>query len=423
MKTLNSLHNRPFERSLRQTGVSLIELMIALAISMVLTAVIGYAYLGSSQVFRTIDASARLQEGARFAFEEIGRSIRMAGFDGCGAQYTSNTLKNSSSWSYNLFGQPVMGYEDSATSFPNPITYPAAITTAVPTPANRVLRGDAITILQSNPSGLAIDDHNANAATFHVSDTHCIKEGTILVACGQATCNSISPTIPISLSVVFQMSGPTNNNCSIQNINHDKGNNASPGNFTKDIGPEIAPGPTPTNDSCQFSSAQIMELSGVIYFIRTNPHGEPALYRQFLTPETDSDGNSTGNATTKPEELVEGVENMQITYGVDTVFTDADGDLMDDKKEPTQYVTADQVTTAVPIDGTNIVTAEDQWKQVRTVRISLLMVSRQDESVTSAEQTYTFGGNPPPTPQPTVVPTDRRLRKAFTTVIAVRNRL
>jgi len=142
MKKPNSRHNRLFESHLRQTGVSLIELMIALAISMVLTAVIGYAYLGSSQVFRTIDASSRLQEGARFAFEEIGMDARMAGFMGCAYQATSNSLNNQSEWDKNVFGLPLTGYEDSANTFPNPAGYPSDI-------RNSVLRGDVLVLLRS----------------------------------------------------------------------------------------------------------------------------------------------------------------------------------------------------------------------------------------------------------------------------------
>jgi len=134
MKKPNSRHNRLFESHLRQTGVSLIELMIALTISMVLTAVIGYTYLASSQVFRTIDASSRLQEGARFAFEVIASDLRMAGFTGCGNGTWSNTVNNSSNWETNLFGQAIRGYEDSVDTFPNPTTYPVAITTTVPSP-------------------------------------------------------------------------------------------------------------------------------------------------------------------------------------------------------------------------------------------------------------------------------------------------
>jgi type IV pilus assembly protein PilW len=420
MRKPNSSPSRQSESGHRQAGVSLIELMIALAISLVLTAVIGYTYLGSNQVFRSIDAAARLQESARFAFEEIGMDARMASFAGCTFQSTSNVLNNSTDWDKNIFGQPIRGFEDSTETFPNPAGYPADIRAAV-------IRGDALILLKAGTpsctdgsSGeLIITSHNPPSAQFAVNftgnaaGTHCIKPGTILLACGSASCSSSGT---IALASAFQMSGPSNNNNTASTIVHNTGT-GSPGNADKCLGPTIASpsGTCTSHDSCQYTSGKIFVLESRLYYIATNPHGEPALYRRTL-------GESGGAASTFAEELVEGVENMQITYGVDAAFTDADGDGIDDTKEPTLYVTADQISTAVP-SGANITSDEDRWKQVRTLRISLLMVSRQDENITTATQNYSFGGNPPPTVQPTVIPTDRRLRKVFTTVIAVRNRL
>lgn len=146
------------------------------------------------------------------------------------------------------------------------------------------------------------------------------------------------------------------------------------------------------------AGSRIYRLSGVTYYIRSNDNGEPALYRQTLGYDT-----STNNANTSPIEVVEGIENIQIVYGVDTDAT-ADGAV-------NQYVTADQVTTVAP-GSTN----EDKWKRVLSLRVSLLMVSRNDENVTTAPQTYTYNGT-------TTTPTDSKLRKVFTTTISVRNRL
>jgi type IV pilus assembly protein PilW len=93
---------------------------------------------------------------------------------------------------------------------------------------------------------------------------------------------------------------------------------------------------------------------------------------------------------------------MQILYGVDTT---ADGAV-------DSYSTADAVAN---------------WSQVLGVRISLLMVSRQDEQgITTKSQTYTLdmnGDGDVADTGETVTPTDRLLRKVFTTTIAVKNRL
>lgn len=356
--------------------------MVAMAIGLVLMAVIGYAYQSSSQVFRTIEAASRLQEGARFAFEEMGNNVRMAGFAGCAYQNASNAMNNGADWDKDLFGQPLIGYEDSVNTFPTPTGYPAAIR---PT----VLRGDALTVLRGeSPScpnstqELVVNNHNAPSAQFDLTGTHCIQPGTVLVVCD------------FSHAAVFQMTGPTNNNNTAQNIVHNTGTE-TPGNCSKYLGVPSTANDCSTNQAYTFAAgSRVLTLKSVIYFIRNNPFGEPSLYRQRL---------AESGGTTTAEELIEGVENMQILYGVDTSAT-ADGAV-------DSYTTADQVTVVAP--GA---TASEQWKRVLSVRINLLMVTRQDENVTTAAQTYVFNGA-------TITPSDRRLRKTFTSTIAVRNRL
>jgi type IV pilus assembly protein PilW len=104
----------------------------------------------------------------------------------------------------------------------------------------------------------------------------------------------------------------------------------------------------------------------------------PALYRKVGASDA--------------EELVRGIENMQIEYGED----------LDDNWTADVYRTADMV----PVKN---------WGKIVSVRISLLMQSIEN-NIASQPQPYTFNGA-------TTTPTDRRLRQAFTTVVALRNRV
>jgi len=90
--------------------------------------------------------------------------------------------------------------------------------------------------------------------------------------------------------------------------------------------------------------------------------------------------------------LVEGIENMQILYGVDT---SSDG-------TPNYYVPANNVTNP-------------NWPNVVSIRISLLAVTL-DDNLTTQPQPYTYNGA-------TTTPTDRKIRRVFTSTIALRNRL
>ena len=89
------------------------------------------------------------------------------------------------------------------------------------------------------------------------------------------------------------------------------------------------------------------------------------------------------------QELVEGIEDMQIEYGLDL---DADGD-------------ADTYLSGAGLD----------MSQVVAVRVSLLVRSLAD-NLTSAPQTYVYNGV-------AVTATDNRLRKVFTATITLRNQV
>ena len=69
--------------SQQQRGVTLVEMMIAMVISLILMAGVYQTYLGSKQAYRTQDGLSRLQENARFAVDQISRDLRMANNFGC----------------------------------------------------------------------------------------------------------------------------------------------------------------------------------------------------------------------------------------------------------------------------------------------------------------------------------------------------
>lgn len=355
-------------------GLSLIELMVALAISLVLLAAIGYAFLGGRAAYRQQEALARMQEGARFAFETMTYDIRMAGFTGCRANTSVNVL-NGSSWYNNLYSQPLVGYDAGS--------MPAVVTASVAGDALAVLRAD-------NSTEYTITSHNPTAAQFDLAANHDFTQGEILVV------------TDCSHSATFQMTNPTTTN-----VVHNAGAVTTPGNCTKGFG-ETAPGsgvPDCTSvNGVPYTfgpGSRLLRMSGNIYYIGNNPNGVPSLYRLRLSA-------ASGNAATTAEELVEGVEDMQITYGVDTsspaTCSQTDG-VVD------TYVTASAVLASAPC-----ATAVDDWKKVLSVRISLLM--QTENNIVSQPQSYFYDN-----PLAATTATDRRLRKVFTTTIAVRNRL
>ena len=114
------------------------------------------------------------------------------------------------------------------------------------------------------------------------------------------------------------------------------------------------------------------------FSIQTGASGQPALFKKVNGAPA--------------VEMIEGIENMQILYGEDTDLP-VDG-------TPNYYVPADQVV---------------HMSKVVSVRISLLAVSLED-NLTSQPVPYTYNRTP-------TTPTDRKLRRVFTSTIALRNRL
>ena len=379
---MNIMSRYPRNKSRRgvMAGVSLIEMMVSLTIGMLIIAGIGYAYLGTKQNYRSQDALSRMQEGARTAFEIMAKDIRMAGFRGCPPNIATsgdiNVLTAFSDWDKNLLGQPLIGYEKpSATAWS---AFPGGVTGVVGHVANA---GDALTVLHAdNSKEYFVASHNTASSQMTLTANHDNQQGEILIA-SKEDC---------SRNAVFQKTNTCTlsaGSCGDKIVQH----GSSSVTTTAPLG-----SPAGTIDTFGAGS-HIFRLSAVTYYIRTNDYSEPSLYRQVL----GSSGTAPNNA---PQELIEGVQDMQLSYGVDTTPT------------PDGAVDSYAAANAVP-----------DWSKVLGVRISLLMVSRSDEGgITASPQQYALdrnGDGDVVDAGETVVPTDNLLRKVFTMTIAVKNRL
>lgn len=119
------------------------------------------------------------------------------------------------------------------------------------------------------------------------------------------------------------------------------------------------------------------------------------------TLQQDTNGQNNG--------LIEGIEDMQILYGVDT---DDDDDGNTNTSAPdgpaNYYVSANNIPD---LDANG---APD-WFRVISIRISLLAATL-DDNLAAQPLSYTYNGV-------TTTPADRRIRRVFNTTVAVRNRL
>jgi type IV pilus assembly protein PilW len=364
-------------QSHQQTGLSLIELMIAMVVGLILLAGVLSVYISSRQGYSTNNAVAEVQENGRFALDFIRDTTRQAGYMGCSTsgQVTNylNPVPGNLPYDFNV---GVYGFEYSGTA---------------PT--------DTFVISSENPAAVAAGNWSPTLdSSLPASGAdYAIPGSDVLVARDAVNDPAYITSIPSNDSASYKQSGnfsvsPSNivliTNClsgivmQITNVSSGGGS----GNVVANTGGTYSPGNAQKGIPASFVGAQIIMPITTVYYIGQGMDQSPALFEAVTDPQapTGFDYN----------EMVPGIENMQVLYGVDTTGS----------RVPSEYDTAD------------VVNAENAWTNVVSVRVALLARSAT-------------GVVPLPAVAPTyklldtsvTVPRDTRLRRIFTSDIYVRN--
>jgi len=307
---------------------------------------------------------SRLQENGRFALDFLANDIRMAGFIGCNSAAALTNNLNSPTDFLNNFGTAIQGFESTSSTAWTP-----AIDAAITSP---LAGSDVVTIRRADDQSFSLTAPAANTAnlTLDATTANLQTAGFLTFDATPANNYTIAIVSNCSNASVFQVTGVAGTV-----LSHASGANASPCepcNSTNDLGNTFIVGD------------QVYPINTISYYVRTGAGGQPSLYRRV----------GAQNA----QELVEGIEQMQILYGEDT--------------DPTPDSTANYYVTA-----NNVV---DMTKVV-SIRISLLAATL-DDNLASQPLPYTYNGTTIDTTTTPAV-TDRKIRRVFNTTIAVRNRL
>lgn len=353
--------------SVKQSGLSLIELMISITLGLLLVLGATQVFLSSKNTYSYNEEIGWMQENARFAMDQFKRDVRMAGYFGCNTDGdfvdTLNPVASGSGWQLD-FTRAVVGWDGDEAGFPNPefvnVAGPA-VTGAATVPAS-----DLVTIRRADDSGgqYNVTAHNPPSAVIDVAGSHDFDKGDILVV---TDCNS---------TAVFQHTGNGTNKA-----NHNTGGGGpSPGNCTKYLGPARCV----SNSSNEYeytadSGAYIMRAQAYAYYVDIAPNGMPALYKREI---------ADGSAATVSQEMVQGVENIQVRYGED----------LNSDSIPERYVDADDV---------------GDWSRVTVVRLHMLVRSFIETAL--EPQQFRLAGV-------TYTPDDRFLRQEFVSTIKIRNK-
>ncbi|MBB5208147.1 PilW family protein [Chiayiivirga flava] len=369
-----------------QHGFSLVELMIAITIAVVLGLGLVQVFSAQRVAFAANESLARVQENSRFALGFIEHDLRMTGnmtclndqgFAGRLFNHLSADVPAAAPWLYRI-DQAFQVYEFVGTApgqtygLAENRTTPAADAWAPPLPADLGIAGKAldgsdivvVRYMSAESTVLTGIGVEAAAGTLDVADPSFLSAGRVYAV---SDCRNFS---------LFQALG---------------GKSVGVGglNLVGWSGLENSYGPDVPLHRFEFAA----------YYVATGADGGPALFRR----QFDDSG------TLASEELVAGVESVQVVLGADTALRDR-GD------RPSSYFTAAAVEEGAapwPADAS----ASQRWSSVTTARVGVLVRSETRASAAA------------PTAPSLVadvrleIPADSRLRHVYETQVALRNRI
>lgn len=376
----------------RVAGISLIETMIAMVIGLVLMLGVAQVFLASRAASRLAEGNGRVQENGRFALEFLQRDIRMAGHFGCvndqahfvrgeGDPVIDTGAATGSGHPLD-FSVTIQGYEAPNTepganltlggSWATPTALPASIAALSPRGGS-----DILVLRYLAPEGVPVTGLAPSSNSVVGFDT---TAGARMVEGGVAAPN------------VFGVA-----DCS--HVNVFKGTYAA--------GKVTANGSNLGRYTVQpTGQTMIYRAESLVYYVGTSATtGQPALMR------ARADGN---NGYGTPEELVEGIENLQLLFGLDSTVA------ISTTSPPTGNITG--LFTATGVTAATGAAGAAQWRRVGQVQVGILarspLPSQAEAPANAVNYPRALGvGFAPGSPS------DGRYRSTYESTIALRNRL
>ncbi|WP_206733424.1 PilW family protein [Luteimonas sp. YGD11-2] len=390
-------------RTYAAKGVSLIELLIALLIGSLLVLGLVQVFSASRTAYQLSEGMSRVQENGRFALDFLQRDIRLGGHFGCVNDQAHWVKDPTEGLQVHLgtglalthplnFSVSVQGYEATGTAPGQTVTIggassgwnpalPTAISDLAPVAGSDVLvlryfggRGTPVTgitgsagaeVLNFPAAGwLGLTEEGVTAPTLYgVADCSHASVFPGTGSSGQVSVSSalVSPTTALVGRYTAHPSGQT----------------------------------------------LLYRANSIVYYVGLNAVGEPALHR--------ARANSTGGYGT-PEELVEGVESLQLLFGQDATPQ------LGATTPPVGNITTQNTATTLLASAGNDAARANEWRRVGLVQVGLLMRSPQraaaPEIADASSHPRVLGTifAPPAT-------SDGRFRASYETTIALRNRL
>lgn len=379
----------------RQYAFTLVELMVALVLGSLVILAVTQIYLSSAQTQRLNDEQALINSKSVYALETLERNIREAGFASCSPDYMVGNWAKHTGFSDLLHSAGgIRGYEHTGTGPGANFTLPGTrgFSSAPPTPIpTTTLAGSDILALQfrnsqqvtiANTGGGSGGSGGGGSGGGGGNQVEVCSAGVVQAGTNIQIVENIA--IPQGTMVFFEKScqggdlfiktnqsgqGQGNGNNTFTKGTNDNHNTAGPAGFCN-----------------SYNGGDIVTLSTIaqrIFYIATGSSGEPTLFMQTF---------NNNNAVIATEEIISGVETMQISYGLSSAGSN---------RVVSSYVAASNVTN---------------WQEVISIRISLLFRSADNVLPEATSKTFLVNGTN------ITSPSDRRARVVLTSTTAIRSK-
>lgn len=346
------MKNRPLHLSLSVAGYTLVEMLIAMVIGLFLLAgafQITQANKRNNVLQKNIQ---QVQKDGRFGVDHLTYAIKTAGYSGFyeslfnGVENLINTPTNIK-WDVSI---PVSGYDNVATD-----DIIARITNFTPNTDVLLLKG-----MSSNSASVL---NNVDSSNIVVDVPSNFTAGDIVL---------VSDADQASLLQVSSIS------------------RAVTGDTLTLASGAGTPGNSGLLNYSFNADSEISKYEVQMFYIKNGRNGLPALFKTMLI-------NKAGTVSLQENELVSGIKDMQISYGIDN--------------------NNDQI-----LDAYNDASAITNWNQVLSIKL-VLLASSNDEYVMPAKSSFSFDVNLVSFVKDTVASNDadRRLKRVFRAYIPLRN--
>lgn len=356
----------------KQSGLSLVELMISIVLALLVVAAVIQLFVSNKNTYRITESQTQMQDNARYALNFISKEIRSAGFSGCRA---IDNIKPEI-----IANAPVPAIMNEDTIITGNENWGVGVTSA--TLGSVKAGSDVFSLQRAAGCGATLTGNLANSNSniqVHAPNNCNLVPGEILMI---ADCETAH---------IFRATSVNTPSGDMQTIAH--ANDVNQANkFCKKYEslPHSGNCDADTEQDKLYSfDAELYKFVSTSYFIRDDLNGMPALWKHDNTRGVTLPNVFNPN----PSIMVEGIDDLQIEYGVD----DNEDDVID------RYEDAQVITNA------------SEWNKVMSAEVSLL-VQTQAANLTLNDQNITYNGT-------TIIGNDGRLRRVFTTTIGVRNRV